>query len=46
MAETWKKRLADILKKEGIIEEKTTGEVTIHLNQGGITKVYVKEEFK
>lgn len=34
-----KKRVLEFLKNEGIIKEKDTGQVVIHLNEGGITKI-------
>lgn len=35
----WKKRLSNLLKER--IDPKTTGQVEINLNEGGVSKVYV-----
>jgi len=45
MTET-KKVLLDILKKLHIIDEKDTGNVTIHLNDGNVSKVTKQVEIK
>ena len=34
-----KRRILDCLRKEGIVGDKDTGLILIHLNDGGITKV-------
>lgn len=41
-----KKHLANILRSLGIITDSTTGQVVIHLNQGGISKVVISQEVK
>ena len=34
-----KRKLLEYLKKEGLVQDKDTGLILIHLNDGGITKV-------
>jgi hypothetical protein len=41
-----KKNLSTILKALGLIDDKTTGQVVIHTNEGGVTKVEKKVEVK
>jgi hypothetical protein len=36
---TKKKLVAELLKRLGVIEEKDTGQVIIHLNEGGVCKI-------
>ena len=42
----WKKILAEMLKKIGLIKEDFTGKVTINLNQGGVVDVEKAERLK
>lgn len=46
MNKEWKKRLADLLKEHPDVDSKTTGQVTIHLAEGGVAKVYINKELK
>ena len=41
-----KKIILDLLKKLGIIKEDDTGQIVLHLNQGGITKIMKNVEIK
>ena len=43
---SWKKILAEMLKKIGLIREDFTGKVTINLNQGGVVDVEKAERLK
>lgn len=39
-----KKLIADFLKSQGIMEDKDTGQIVIHVNEGGITKIFKNVE--
>jgi hypothetical protein len=41
-----KKEIALFLKKLGIIGEKDTGNIEIHLNDGAVSKIYKRVEVK
>ena len=41
-----KKIILELFKKLGIINEDDTGQVILHLNQGGITKIVKNVEIK
>jgi hypothetical protein len=41
-----KKVIGEALKRLGIIGEKETGQVIVHLNEGGVTKVVKQSEVK
>ncbi len=41
-----KKVIAEALKRLGIIDEKETGQVIIHVNQGGVCKIVRQVEVK
>jgi hypothetical protein len=43
---TWKRKLAALLSEHPDIGDKMTGQVTIHMNEGGISKVYSNKEVK
>ena len=34
-----KKTIADFLKSQGIMDDKDTGQIVLHVNEGGITKI-------
>ncbi len=42
----WEKRLVELLKERPDIGPKMTGQVLIHMNAGGITKVVVNKEIQ
>ena len=44
--DSWKKKLAEVLKEHEEIDSKTTGRVEVHLNEGGVTKIYIYKELK
>jgi len=44
--ETWKTRLAELLKEHDDVGVKFTGKIEINMNDGGITKVYANKELK
>lgn len=44
--DTWKVRLSDLLKEHEDIGKNFTGQVVIHMNQGGVSKVFANKELK
>ena len=41
-----KKEITTVLKRLGVVSDKDTGYVEIHINDGGISKIYKKVEVK
>ncbi len=42
----WKKRISDLLKELGFIDEKFNGKVVIDFNQGGTRRLDKSEKFE
>ena len=42
----WKKRISDLLKELGFIDEKFKGKVVIDINQGGTRSLDKNEKFE
>ncbi len=44
--ETWKRRLAELLREHPDIGVDLTGHVEVNMNQGGVTRIFVYKELK
>ncbi len=44
--ETWKRRLAELLREHPDVGDNFTGKIEVNLNEGGVTRVFANKELK
>ncbi|MEW5745290.1 MAG: hypothetical protein AB1805_07640 [Nitrospirota bacterium] len=40
----WKKKLAEVMREHPEVGPKFTGRIEVNFNEGGVTKVYIKDK--